>query len=346
MRRTIFRALLLIGFFPLWAFSQQKTDTSFNEFKENNGFLAFEVETRWGFLTTNGTQIPAIYEEVGSFNDGVCPVKKDEKWGVIDKNGKVVVPFRYKVIYAFRNYRSIAISEKGAQLIESKGNFISKCFTAIDFDKFPYYIVQEDKNGLRQFIINQKNESRFPKNKFWAVSLFVNHEEIAGKHGKYGIINEKGKRVIPFKYEDIAYFQENLAAVKKQGKFGFINRKNKLVIPFEFDRIERGFHQHRAIVGQGKPMNYKYSLIDEKGVKLSSFKYTIIQEVAQNPLIYRVMFLEPSTKNSDWLTHRWGLIDENAREIVPPKYNSIYLLNDKEACAQIDGNYQKVLLNW
>ena len=32
-----------------------------------------------------------------------CAVKKDRKWGIIDKNGKEIVPFIYEVMFFFDN---------------------------------------------------------------------------------------------------------------------------------------------------------------------------------------------------------------------------------------------------
>ena len=52
---------------------------------------------------------------------------------------------------------------------------------------------------------------------------------------KFGFVDEKGKIVIPYKYEDALNFAEDLAAVKLNGKWGFIDKNDKIVIPCKYD---------------------------------------------------------------------------------------------------------------
>lgn len=48
----------------------------------------------WFCLDTQGRdKFGTSFEEVSIFKYGLASVKKDGKWGVIDFNGKVVVPF-------------------------------------------------------------------------------------------------------------------------------------------------------------------------------------------------------------------------------------------------------------
>ncbi|MBQ6247434.1 MAG: WG repeat-containing protein [Kiritimatiellae bacterium] len=39
--------------------------------------------------------IPAVFDEARSFKRGCAPVRKDGKWGFIDKSGKAATPFAY-----------------------------------------------------------------------------------------------------------------------------------------------------------------------------------------------------------------------------------------------------------
>jgi hypothetical protein len=50
----------------------------------------------WGFYNDDGKWlIMPKYEAIGRFSDGVCPVKYNGYWGVIDTSGNVVVDFLY-----------------------------------------------------------------------------------------------------------------------------------------------------------------------------------------------------------------------------------------------------------
>ena len=50
----------------------------------------------FGYVDDAGKMvIPAIYEHAYCFTYGFAIVKKNDKWGAIDTNGKVVIPFKY-----------------------------------------------------------------------------------------------------------------------------------------------------------------------------------------------------------------------------------------------------------
>lgn len=50
----------------------------------------------WGFTSSDGHMvIEPIYEKAFSFSDGLAAVKFNGKWGFIDKNEKIIVPFEY-----------------------------------------------------------------------------------------------------------------------------------------------------------------------------------------------------------------------------------------------------------
>lgn len=67
---------------------------------------AVKLDDKWGFVNKNGkVAIPCIYDEVYSFSGGLTTVKLDRKWGVINKQGKFVLPCVYGNIYWAIDYR-------------------------------------------------------------------------------------------------------------------------------------------------------------------------------------------------------------------------------------------------
>ncbi len=84
--------------------------------------------------------------------------------------------------------------------------------------------------------------------------------KIVSKNGLYGFIDKNGVMLVPLQYQDFAYPQEGLAAVKQGNKWGFINLKNQVVIPFRYDR-PGNFRNGRAQVSLGDRDFY----IDRKG---------------------------------------------------------------------------------
>ncbi len=84
--------------------------------------------------------------------------------------------------------------------------------------------------------------------------------KIVSKNGLYGFIDKSGVVLVPLQYQDFAYPQEGLAAVKQGNKWGFINLQNQVVIPFRYDR-PGVFRNGRAQVSIGNRDFY----IDKNG---------------------------------------------------------------------------------
>jgi hypothetical protein len=62
--------------------------------------LAAQDDTQRGVLTYTQAIAPQ-YDDATSFSGSLAAVKKDGKWGYIDTDGNVVIPFQYDVAYAF-----------------------------------------------------------------------------------------------------------------------------------------------------------------------------------------------------------------------------------------------------
>lgn len=56
---------------------------------------------KWGFFDGFKTVIPAMYDEVFSFCDGLASVELDEKCGYIDSENNIVIPFDYETAMSF-----------------------------------------------------------------------------------------------------------------------------------------------------------------------------------------------------------------------------------------------------
>jgi hypothetical protein len=60
----------------------------------------------WGFINCSGdTILDFQFQHVGDFYDGVVPVCKNDKWGVVNERNEVVVPFEYDNKWPICDYR-------------------------------------------------------------------------------------------------------------------------------------------------------------------------------------------------------------------------------------------------
>ena len=57
---------------------------------------------RYGFIDKNGNIIIDFkYEQAGTFSDGLAPVRLNDKWGYINTKGEVVIDFKYDTVSLF-----------------------------------------------------------------------------------------------------------------------------------------------------------------------------------------------------------------------------------------------------
>lgn len=188
-------------------------EESLNDFK----LEAVSKSHSWGFMFHDQVVIPFDYDSIGSeyFVSDVMPVKKRNGWGLINKEGRTVIPCEYDDISVF----------------------------------FPNGLAVVKKNGKYGYI-DKKNKIVIPVvyELTWG---FFNDLAAVQKNGKWGLIDESNNTIIPFMYDEPFSFSEDMAAVKKNGKWGFIDKNNKTVIPFEYDGAE-SFKKGNAIVKKGK----------------------------------------------------------------------------------------------
>ena len=88
------------------------------EFSE--GLARVKQDGKWGYINTQGeVVIPFIYDEVRSFHEGLSPIRQNGKWGFITPQGEVVIPCIYDFAWAF--------SEGLAEVKQNgKGSIINK----------------------------------------------------------------------------------------------------------------------------------------------------------------------------------------------------------------------------
>lgn len=87
----------------------------------------------------------------------------------------------------------------------------------------------------------------YTKDRYKNTKLLDNGFAQVEKDGKYGVIDEKGKYVVPIMYDEMKFIVQHannyFIGVKKNGKYGIINLKNELLYPFIFETcVELSVH--------------------------------------------------------------------------------------------------------
>lgn len=174
----------------------------------------------------------------GCFSDGMAPIqdKKSGRWGYVSNKGYIEIPARYDTVYAFSNgvalvkekddYKYITKSEKtrkidaatGQPLVFVNGFAKIKTYRGVGF-------INKDMKPLK---ITGRDATDFNENGIAAMEM---------EDGRLCYINTAGKEVFPADYDAVGAFSNGLAWVYSGGKYGFIDVNGHLVIKPVFDTV-------------------------------------------------------------------------------------------------------------
>ena len=145
--------------------------------------------------------IEAVYQKAASFTDGLSCVKKNGKYGFINKQGTVVVPIKYYAAVPF----SGGMAEVSTK--ENKWGYINKA--GVEIVKPVYLLTHPFSEGYAA--VNSK--------------------------GKWGFIDTTGKLVVPLKYQLADEFHEGLVCVALNNKWGVIDSRDVQRTGFFYDAV-------------------------------------------------------------------------------------------------------------
>ncbi len=200
-----------------------------------------------GFVNEEGKEVvPFKYDEVGYFEGGYAIVKikagqYDYKNGLMDSTGKEIIPLKWGKLEFYPNDKVLVFGEENASkvgLMDMKGNVLIPAqyeFWSKRVSKGLWPVGKNDICG----VVNLKNEVVVPFT-YQMIESFSDELNLAtakkDKDGKYGFIDRTGKMVVPFMYDD-GWPSGPYLVVKKDGRWGVISVDNKVVLPIEYASI-------------------------------------------------------------------------------------------------------------
>lgn len=236
-------------------------------------------------------------------------VEKSKKYGVINLQGKTIVPIQYQEIDITGIY-IYAQNEKG--------------------DKTVY-----NTNGTQEnidasiAILKTSNE---------AYKIKINNE----KETKYGVVNKEGKQLIEEKYNYIEYLNDNyFIASSGNGKLGVINDKGETIVETNHDSLQK--IQNTPFI-QATMAEEKITKIYSKEMeKICEMQDAIIEVKDYYIKVYNetqtkyfnqegkeVKNTEVYTNNKLFVTQKdnqYGFIDKSGNIVVDYQYDKAYEFN-------------------
>ncbi len=256
-------------------------------------------------------------------------VYTNEKWGVIDNNGNIViepsydemvlVPFiqspificTYDVDYENNTYKTKAINEKGEEILKGYDNISA--------------------------ISNKSSDG-----KTW----FESNVFKVQKDGKYGLINEKGSEIIPCNYDEISALQgvKNCILIMQNNKYGICNQYGNIILNTEYKSIKSlGDSISKEFIVQND--EDKYGIMSADNTVVLEPKYNEISNVSANNLYvvkeddkWKVINKDESVNLTEGFSEvkeingtniivqnkdKYGLIDTEGKTIIELKYDGL-----------------------
>ena len=179
--------------------------TRINNIEDQTVYLITTRNGKKGLVKNGKTVFENIYDQF-EYNETIelVKVKQNEKYGIIDLNGKIILPIEYE-----------GIEYKGIYISGTRGN------KTIDFDKKG----KEVTGNIYKKVISTENEKYFIT---------------VGQNNLYGIINENGVETTINKYTYIEYLiGEYFAAYNANNQIGIINQYGSTILPIQYNLIQR-----------------------------------------------------------------------------------------------------------
>ena len=246
---------------------------------------------------------------------------KDNKWGVIDSNGNIVIEPSFSEMIIVPNSKE---------------------------DVFLYtYDVNYEDGTYKTKAINSKNEGIFTNyEQVEAISSVDENQNLVydGKvlkvqnGGKYGLINLEGKEILPCEYDSINLLQgvENTLIVSKDSSYGIVDNDGKVIIPPSYSEIQNlGNEASQGFIV--KNSEGKYGIVDIGNSQVLELKYDAISKIHEGE--YYVV----TEGNNQKVVKRSGqeVLNANGKEITALLKNQengvIYKVDNKYGVMNLSG---------
>ena len=310
---------------------------------------------RQGFINRKGELVIPFEYDGGSrvsyfYDAGLAILQKDEKYGAIDVNNKIIIPFKYENIEWSNQIESLIATESTElTLFSLEGKVVSKYDNTEIVSNFSYNYNNPNTENLP--ILLKKNDSQTLLNsitsdiKYQNGSKRVKDSLMLQAKNEFAYIDKKGNWIVPFgKYNTAKPFALGRKAIVARDRlYGIINEYGNEVLPLEYDFIEQPSENSRYadiyIATKGK----KVTILD------SNLNIVPLKDIVS--YIDRDGYLMVSDKNN-----KKGIVNYLGEQIIPFEYDTLirysqthfiakkgssygYITNDNELIKPFDYRY-------
>ncbi len=295
-------------------------------FYKNSG--TYVINEKYGLLQADGKELTeAVYEyiEPRSYY-GLRAFQQEGKWGYLDNNGSIKIPAQYDLTNHFSDDRTVVTIGDDDFLIDREGK------TIVQLEGLHYVIYNADSIYVARdsstLLIDHEGKvvKKYPFSTYWIDGTYMTiHSSYYERNIKKGLADMNGQILLPIEYQKIEP-DSDLIFVTKNGLSGFVNKYNKSVIPlgkYEYVDIFRENNFYTEYRKSGKS-----GFVNRSGKEIGNeFEQT-----------RRFLLGAADVKQNG----KWGSIDTTGRLIIPCRYDFIYSLGNNLFCIQKRGKFSLI----
>jgi hypothetical protein len=322
----------------------------------SEGLAAVKLGHYWGYVDQDGeVQVSFKYAQAGDFREGLAWVSDRKGVGYIDRQEQWAIEPQFEKGYEF--FRGVArvVIEGRYGLINREGDLILKPkYDQIKaFDLYGLAVYSTGKDEVKYGVLNLRGEA-VTKPVFLSIDAFQEGMAAVKLRDGYGYIDTTGRMVIPAVYSLASGFSEGRAAVQFERECGYIAATGDQVVPFQFSKC-MDFEGGKAIVYNGIR---RAGLVDRNGELVLEPSVTRLLKFQEGRGLvrdeaYRFYFITEQANLYDGyyqkasafqhgiavvqVDDKWGVINRQGIEVIPPKYDKIGSFENGYAKVRIKG---------
>ncbi len=289
----------------------------------------------------NEVQLHYKVEEISEYN--YFTLEQNQKYGVIDKNGNIVIEAEYEAVQIPNPSKAIFVCVK-------EYNENTKEYETVVYNEKKEVLLSNYKNVQSISIYTNVNSTPYEKS-------VLTYKE----NGKYGLINLEGKQITKPVYDEISSinYKEGTFLVKQNELEGIINMKGKVIIKCEYESVtsdnyysENGNKKQAGfIVSKKTEDGYRYGYANYRGTIILNPIYTQLErvtEIANEKGVYFIAFengqagllknnkeilnyeyedIQYNVLGSIFVTKRngkYGAVNQEGTTVLYPEYDNVY----------------------
>lgn len=289
----------------------------------------------------NEVQLHYKVEKISEYN--YFTLEQNQKYGVIDRNGNIVIEAEYEAVQIPNPSKAIFVCVK-------EYNENTKEYETVVYNEKKEVLLSNYKNVQAISIYTNVNSTPYEKS-------VLTYKE----NGKYGLINLEGKQITKPVYDEISSinYKEGTFLVKQNELEGIINMKGKVIIKCEYESVtsdnyysENGNNKQAGfIVSKKTEDGYRYGYVNYRGTIILKTIYTQLErvtEIANEKGVYFIAFkngqagllknnkeilnyeyedIQYNVLGSIFVTKRngkYGAVNQEGTTVLYPEYDNVY----------------------